>query len=96
MGLEQLLTEMKEQHAEQKPDICPVCSTEYRYMGLGHYKCPQCGNETCDDYGKIRDYVESSEEEVGVEKASIETGVSVDRIKELIAMGKVSLGTKKR
>lgn len=96
MGLEQLLAEMKEQHAEEKPDICPVCNTEYRYMGLGHYKCFQCGNEVCDDYGKIRDYVEASEEEVGVEKASIETGVSVDRIKELIAMGKVSLGHKNR
>lgn len=96
MGLEELLTEMREQNAEKKPDICPVCKGEFRYMGLGHYKCMQCGEETCDDYGKIRDYVETSEEEVGVEKASIDTGVSVDRIKELIAMGKVSLGSKKR
>lgn len=92
MGLEQLLNDMREQANFDRPTICPKCNGFYEYLGLGHYKCVQCGRTETDDYGKIRDYVEQSEEDVGVDKASIDTGVAVERIRELIDMGKISLG----
>lgn len=97
MGLEELLEGFREQTVVDKPTICPTCNTDYKYLGLGHYKCESCGEIVCDDYGKIRDYVEESTEDVGVEKASADTGVAVERIRELIAMGKISLvkGAKK-
>ena len=91
MGLEQLLEGFREQTVGDKPTVCPKCNVEYKYMGLGHYKCLNCGEVVTDDYGKVRDYVEQSEEEVGVEKTSADTGVTVDRIRELIEMGKISL-----
>lgn len=96
MGLEELITGFREQIAFEKPTTCPKCKMEYKYMGLGHYQCPNCQEVVTDDYGKVRDYVESSVEEVGVEKASADTGVSVERIRELIEMGKLSLTKGKR
>lgn len=96
MGLEDLLSQMKEQVLGDKPTICPKCNVEYSYQGLGHYKCEQCGEVVADDYGKVRDYIEQSSEDVGVDKTSADTGVAVDRIKEMIAMGKISFGSKKR
>lgn len=92
MGLEQLISDMREQTNSDKPTVCPNCNVEYKYVGLGHYKCDKCGKIETDDYGKIRDYIEQSPEEVGVDKASIDTGVAVERIRELIEMGKISLG----
>lgn len=96
MGLEDLLSQMKEQAVGDKPTICPKCNVGYSYQGLGHYICDQCGEVVTDDYGKVRDYIEQSSEDVGVDKASADTGVAVDRIKEMIAMGKISFGPKKR
>ena len=96
MGLEDLLSQMKEQANGDKPTICPKCNVENTYQGLGHYICTQCGEEVADDYGKVRDYIEQSTEDVGVDKTSADTGVAVERIKEMIAMGKISFGTKKR
>ena len=96
MGLEELIAGYREQATAEKPTVCPKCNIEYRYMGLGHYECPECGEVVTDDYGKIRDYVESSAEDVGIEKASADTGVSVERIKELIEMGKLSLTSGKK
>lgn len=91
MGLEELLEGFREQAVVDKPTICEKCNAEYKYLGLGHYKCEICGEVVTDDYGKVRDYVEQSTEEVGVEKTSADTGVAVDRIRELIEMGKISL-----
>lgn len=96
MGLEQLLSDMREQNNDDKPIMCSKCNMEYIYLGLGHYKCDKCGEIVSDDYGKVRDYVEQSEVEVGIDKASKDTGVPVERIRELIEMGKISLGQKKR
>lgn len=96
MGLEQLLEGFREQAVIEKPTVCEKCNQEYRYMGLGHYKCENCGAIVTDDYGKVRDYVEQSTEDVGVEKASMDTGVAVERIRELIEMGKISLSSGKK
>lgn len=95
MGLEELITGLREQATVEKPATCPKCNVDYRYMGLGHYQCQNCEDVVLDDYGKVRDYVENSIEDVGVEKASADTGVSVERIKELIEMGKLSLSSGK-
>ena len=91
MGLEDLITGFIERVTIEKPTICPKCNVDYTNMGLGHYQCPNCGENVTDDYGKVRDYVEACQNDVSVEKASKETGVSVERIKELVAMGKLSL-----
>ena len=95
MGLEELLSDMREHAKGDKPTVCPECNVEYKYLGLGHYKCDHCGRIETDDYGKVRDYIEQSTEDVGVDKTSIDTGVAVERIKELIEMGKISLGSGK-
>lgn len=91
MGLEELLTDIRDQSNGDKPTICPDCNVEYKYLGLGHYKCENCGRMETDDYGKVRDYIEQSPEDVGLDKTSIDTGVKVERIRELIEMGKISL-----
>lgn len=96
MGLEQLLEGFREQAVVDRPVACKKCKMEYTYLGLGHYKCVNCGDIVTDDYGKVRDYVEQSTEDVGVEKASADTGVAVERIRELIEMGKISLSGGKK
>lgn len=96
MGLEQLLEGFREQAVVDRTVMCGKCNMEYKYLGLGHYKCENCGDTVTDDYGKVRDYVEQSTEDVGVEKASADTGVAVERIRELIEMGKISLTAGKR
>lgn len=40
-----------------RPEKCSQCQGELNYVGLGHYKCKNCGNEMMDNYGKIKEYL---------------------------------------
>ena len=75
---------------QKKPTICPKCKVKYDYTGLGHYRCPECGEEVRDDYAKVRDYLEIVGK-ASIEMTSKKTGVSVKSIKELINDGRLSV-----
>lgn len=42
----------------QRRRKCSKCGTVMNYLALGEYKCPSCGNEELDDYGRIRQYLD--------------------------------------
>ena len=47
-----------------------------KYLALGEYKCPECGNEEMDDYGKIRNYLD---EHGPASATAIEAAIGVRR-----------------
>lgn len=70
------------------PTICEKCGHQYKYVGLGEYKCEECSNLEYDDYGKVRNYLETHqganasdvEKATGVKKASIRRLLEEERI----------------
>lgn len=69
-----------------KPGRCNKCGGDLEYLGLGEYRCLECGNEVLDDYAKIRKYFSVH----GLAPAIIvarETGISRNRIESLLRKG---------
>lgn len=60
----------------QRRRKCSKCGTVMNYLALGEYKCPSCGNEEMDDYGKIRKYLD---EHGPSSSAAIEAATGVRR-----------------
>ena len=41
----------------RKLEHCTECGGKLEYLGLGKYKCVECGNKMLDDYGKVKEYL---------------------------------------
>lgn len=65
------------------PTSCKECGGEIEYMGLGSYKCKECGHMMYDDYGKVRNYLDAHKGATQAE-VSFETGVSQHKIRQMI------------
>lgn len=71
-----------------RPVHCPDCGGVMVFMGVGEYKCEDCGKVEWDDYGKVRAYIEKHkgatmvdvEKETGVKQKSIRKMLREDRI----------------
>lgn len=75
---------------DNKPHFCPKCGGKYNDNTLGIYKCPRCGYEELDDYGKVRDFLEKNGSSSAITIAS-ETGVSVGNINRFLRQGKIEI-----
>ena len=66
------------------PRTCEKCGkSDPEYMGVGEYKCRQCGFLMYDDYGKVRNYLD---EHRGATQSQVSnaTGVSMETIRQLL------------
>jgi DNA-directed RNA polymerase subunit M/transcription elongation factor TFIIS len=65
------------------PSTCEKCNGIMIFMGVGEYKCEECGYIAYDDYGKVRLYIETHP---GANASEIEdkTGVTGRTIRRLI------------
>lgn len=80
----------KELKWETKPTFCRACSGELQYKSHGEYECKSCGAIFLDDYGKVRKFIEVNGPSPAV-IISEETGVSIDKINELLRQGRVEI-----
>lgn len=69
-----------------KPVKCAICGGMLEYLGIGEYRCAECGEETLDDYGKVREFLEEHAIAPVFEIAR-ETGVSRDKVKMILKRG---------
>lgn len=72
-----------------KVDKCS-CGTKYNYIGLGEYKCPNCGNKTRDAYGRVRLYIDEHGSSSPIELMQ-NADVSRLDIKQLLQRGDLEL-----
>ena len=72
------------------PVRCSKCGKMLKYLGVGEYKCEECGFTEYDDYGLVRAYLEKNPgaNAVQVEKA---TGVSRKVIAVLVKQCKIEI-----
>ncbi len=65
------------------PRKCKQCGEMMVFKGLGEYVCENCGVQEFDDYGKVRNYIDSHRgaTAIEVEKA---TGVSAKAIRAML------------
>ena len=69
---------------------CSKCGTMMKYLALGEFRCPACGNEEMDDYGKIRKYLDAHGT---ASAAEIETATGVRRsvINDYLKKGRLEI-----
>lgn len=74
----------------QRRRKCSKCGTVMKYLALGEFECPACGNEELDDYGRIRKYLD---EHGPTSSAAIEqaTGVRRTVINEYLRRGRLEI-----
>lgn len=65
------------------PGQCKCGCTSLQYKGLGEYVCAECGESSYDEYGLVRNYIESHK---GASAPVIarETGVPIGTIRKMI------------
>lgn len=74
-----------------KPVRCEKCgSVKIKYLGIGEYKCSDCGFLMYDDYGIVRNYIEKNP---GVTQAEVSkaTGIKKSRITQLLKEDKIEI-----
>lgn len=73
------------------PRSCAKCGgSDIEYMGVGEYKCKNCGTLMYDDFGKVRNYLEEHRGATQNE-VSRETGVSMDVIRHLLREDRIEI-----
>ena len=73
------------------PVSCEKCgSSDIKFMGLGEYRCSDCGHKMYDDYGKVREYLDAHR---GATQAEVyeATGVSVNKIRQFLRDEKIEI-----
>ena len=79
----------KDPEAEGIPDKCSSCGGErLKYAGLGEYECEKCGAITFDNYGKVRNFLETHPGST-IQDVTAKTGVSKAVIKQLLADSRI-------
>lgn len=76
------------------PRDCSKCGGRLKYQGVGEYVCEDCGNVEFDDYGKVRAYIETHNDNrlaVVAEK----TGVSRQAVQRMLDEGRIEAVSKK-
>lgn len=69
---------------------CPICKTIFRDSVIGINKCPQCGYEELNDFGKVRTYLEENGN-APAHVISKATGVSIKRIDRFLLEGRLEI-----
>lgn len=73
------------------PVVCEKCGCRrIQYVGVGEYKCEECGFFMYDDYGKVRNYIEKNPGATSND-VSIAVGVSKEKIRRLLRDDKIQI-----
>ncbi len=67
----------------QKPEQCDKCEGSMEYLGIGRYRCINCGNEMLDEYGTVREYCDKHRVAT-IWQVARDTGISREKIKILL------------
>lgn len=73
-----------------RPTACDKCGGSMKYRGIGEYSCEKCNNIMYDDYGKVRNYLESHPGATQVEVAQA-TGVGKTVIRRFLREDKIEI-----
>jgi ribosomal protein L32 len=76
--------------AAKRMSKCESCGDYLEYQGLGKYQCKTCGAVYLDDYGKVRDYLDTHGPAPAV-VISKNTGVSRTVVNALLYEGRVEI-----
>lgn len=72
------------------PSNCEKCGGSMEFKGVGEYKCTECQHVMYDDYGKVRNYLETHAGATQSEVAEV-TGVSINKIRQLLKEEKIEI-----
>lgn len=84
------MSETEKKIGYDKPEICGLCNNELKYQGSGRYKCEFCGHEELDDFGKVKDFLETHGPTPSYQ-ISVVTGVRKEVIDLFLKRGMVEL-----
>lgn len=73
-----------------KPETCGLCHGKMEYLGGGRYKCEFCGHEELDEFGKVKDFLETHGPTPSYQ-ISLVTGVRKEVIDLFLKRGMVEL-----
>ncbi len=65
------------------PVACEKCGGPVIFMGVGEYKCDRCSHVMYDDYGIVRNYVETHRGATVVEISAV-TGIPQSQIQQML------------
>ena len=71
---------------------CNCSSTNIKYIGLGKYECNHCGTIQCDNYGKVRDCLDTYGP-LPIPEVMKKTGLTKSEIRTLIERGSFEITT---
>ena len=74
----------------EKPEVCSSCGGSLEYKGLGEYTCKGCGCVIFDDYGKVRNYLETHHGAT-LARTSAATGIGTNIIRQMINNDRLSV-----
>lgn len=77
-------------HIYHVPVKCSKCSGVMIYQGVGEYKCEMCGSLEYDDYGKVRNYIETHKGATAPEVEAA-TGVSQRTIRHMLKDSRIQV-----
>ncbi len=69
---------------------CSKCGTIMKYISLGEFLCPSCGNIELNDYGRIRKYLDEHGTATTVD-IELATGVRRSVINEYLKKGRLEI-----
>ena len=75
---------------DDTPRICPKCGGRYIFQGAGRYVCEKSSNETYDDFGKIKAYIDEHGASPGI-VISEATGVPIAKINRYLRQGRIEI-----
>lgn len=73
-----------------RPEKCSECGGKLEYLGIGRYRCMDCGCEACDDYGKVKEYFRTHGSATILQIVRA-TGVSKEKVNILLKRGMMEL-----
>lgn len=80
----------KKQLEYDKPTICTKCGAPLEYLGIGYYRCTECGEELKDRFCQIKEYLEAHPKATAV-TVSKELGIDLSYINKLLRMGRLEI-----
>lgn len=82
--------DLEELIVANKPVVCEKCNGKMFYVHGGLYRCEKCGHEILDDFGKVKQFLESNGP-TSVFAISQATGVDMEIIEIFLRQGRVEI-----
>ena len=73
-----------------KPTACIKCGSPLEYLGIGYYRCTDCGEEMKDKFCQIKEYLEEHPKATAV-TVSKDLGIDLSYINKLLRMGRLEI-----